>query len=249
MELNLNGKVVLVTGGSRGIGSGICEAFVRENSKVYFIYKSNEVEANNTVNRIKEKYPESFIVAIRADVTKDIECKNIVNEINEKEGKIDILINNAGITNDGLLLMQTPEEWESVLKVSIGGTYNLIREVGMKMFYKRSGSIINISSVAGTMGVMGQTNYCTAKSAIIGLTRALSKEFGIKNIRVNAIAPGYIETDMTRNLKNLGALKKTIPLKRMGKVEEVANLVVFLASEASGYINGETIIIDGGLTS
>lgn len=248
MDLNLCDKVILISGGSRGIGSAICEGFVKEKCRVYFTYKSNEEAATNTVNRIKDKYPEGFIISIKADVTNQDECKRIVDEIYDKEGKIDVLVNNAGITNDGLMLMQSNEEWQSVLNVSIGGTYNLIREVGSKMFYNRKGSIINISSVAGIIGVIGQTNYCTAKSAVIGMTRALSKEFGIRNIRVNAIAPGYIETDMTKNLKNIDSLKKTIPLKRLGDVEEVANLAVFLASENSAYINGETIVIDGGLT-
>lgn len=249
MDLNLKDKVVLISGGSRGIGAALCEAFVKEKCKVYFMYKSNDEEANNTILKIKKTYDESTIEAMKVDVCNLLDCEKAVDKIIEKEGTIDILINNAGITRDNLILMQDPDEWNSVLDVIIGGAYNLIRKVGLIMFSKRKGSIINISSVAGKTGVLGQTNYCTAKAGIIGLTKALSKELGIKNIRVNSIAPGYIETDMTKNLKNLDSIKKQVPLKRLGKADEVADLAVFLASDAASYINGETVVIDGGLTS
>ena len=249
MDVGLKDKVVLISGGSRGIGSKICEAFVSEKSKVYFMYKSNDEEANNTANRIKEKYVDSTIVAIKADVCDEEQCVKAVEKIKEIEGTIDVLVNNAGITRDNLMLVQNKKEWKSVLDVTIDGTYNLTHEVALLMFGKRRGTIINISSIAGLTGVMGQTNYCTAKAGIIGFTKALSKELGMKNVRVNAIAPGYIETDMTKDLSNLNSIKKQIPLRRLGKPEDIANLVLFLASDLSSYINGEVITIDGGLTS
>jgi len=249
MDIGLKDKVVLISGGSRGIGSKLCESFASEKSKVYFMYRSNDEEANNTVNRIKEKYPDSTIVAIKADICDEQQCIDTVKKIQDIEGTIDVLVNNAGITRDNLMLMQNKKEWKSVLDVTIDGTYNLTHEVAFIMFAKRKGVIINISSVAGLTGVRGQSNYCTAKAGIIGFTRALSKELGMKNVRVNAVAPGYIETDMTKDLPNLNGIKKNVPLRRLGQPEDVANVVLFLASDLSSYINGQVITVDGGLTS
>ncbi|BCJ93203.1 beta-ketoacyl-ACP reductase [Anaerocolumna cellulosilytica] len=247
MDLNLCNKVVLISGGSRGIGQALCDAFAQENCRVYFFYKKNKTLAEETVASAMEKSANAFVKGIQLDITDGAACENAVHEILDVEGKIDVLINNAGTTKDGLFLSQEFGKWESVIQTNIFGTVKLTSPVAMAMFTKRSGSIINISSVAGLTGVKGQTNYCTSKAGLIGLTKALSKELGLKNIRVNAIAPGYIETDMTKGLKNMNELSKLIPLKRLGLPSEVAKTAVFLASEAASYINGEIIVVDGGL--
>jgi 3-oxoacyl-[acyl-carrier protein] reductase len=247
MDLKLTNKVVLISGGSRGIGQALCNAFIEENCRVYFFYKNNEALAEETIAAVREKAADAFIRGIKLDITDGTACEKAVEDILDSEGQIDVLINNAGFTMDGLFLSQEFEKWESVIQTNIFGTVKLTSPVAMAMFSKRSGSIINISSVAGLKGIKGQTNYCASKAGLIGLTKALSKELGLKNIRVNAIAPGYIDTDMTKELKNLKELNSLIPLKRLGLPSEVAKTAVFLASEAASYINGEVIVVDGGL--
>ncbi len=249
MELGLKGKVVLISGGSRGIGEALCEAFAGENCRIYFLYKSNSDLAKQVEKRISETYDGVFIQGIKADITNSLECESVTQTIVDKEGSIDILINNAGIIQDGLFLMQSAEKWESVIKTNLFGNAALTSAVALSMFSNRRGNIINISSTAGIIGVKGQTNYCAAKAGIIGFTKALSKELGMKNIRVNAIAPGYIETDMTSNIKNLKDISTNIPLRRLGLPHEVAKTAVFLSSDAASYINGATIVVDGGLTA
>lgn len=242
-------KVVLISGGTGGIGSTLCRAFAREGANIYFTYCNNEEKANKLVSQLKKEYLDSRIYGIKLDITDMEACEKVVSEINGREGKIDVLVNNAGITEDGLFLMQNPNKWKRVIDVNLMGEYNLTVKVAYTMFKKHSGCIINISSVAGLIGVKGQTNYCAAKAAMIGMTKAMAKEFAGKNIRVNAIAPGYIETDMTKDLKGKDSLKASIPLNRFGTPEEVSETAVFLASDKASYINGTVIVVDGGLTS
>lgn len=249
MELNCKGKVVLVSGGTGGIGREVCRAFVDEGAIVYFTFNSNEQKANEFIAEIKEQLPDACIYGLKLDISQLDACEQVVQTIAEREEHIDILVNNAGITKDGLMLSQSSEKWRSVVEVNLFGTYNLIKNVAFPMFAKHKGCIINISSVAGVIGVKGQTNYCASKSAIIGMTKALCKEFEGKNIRVNAVAPGYIETEMTKELKGTDKLKMSIPLKRFGSPKEIANTVLFLASDAAEYINGTVIVVDGGLLS
>ena len=249
MQLNLKDKVVLVTGGSCGIGAAICRMFANEGSRIYFTYKSDDIVANSLVDSIKMENPDVFIKALRADLNDYDKCDRIIHEIIEDENSIDILVNNAGITNDGIFLMQSFDEWYRVIQTDLISCIRFTKEVAFAMLTNRCGSIINISSIAGLKGVMGQTNYCTAKAGIIGFTKSLANELGAKGIRVNAVAPGYINTDLTKNLKKSKTMVATIPMKRMGTVEEVANIVLFLSSDVSSYINGEIISVDGGLTA
>lgn len=249
MQLNLKDKVVLVTGGSRGIGAAICRQFVNEGSRVYFTYKSDDIAADSLLNDIKKNYPDCFIKAIKVDLNNYTECEKKVHEIIESENAIDVLVNNAGITNDGFFLMQSFDEWYKVIQTNLIASIRFTKEVSFEMLTQRRGCIVNISSIAGLKGVIGQTNYCTAKAGMIGFTKSLANELGAKGIRVNAVAPGYISTDLTRNLKESKTMITSIPMRRMGTVDEIANIVLFLSSDASSYVNGAVISVDGGLTA
>ncbi len=240
-------QVIVVTGGNRGIGKAIVRAFSKEGGKVFFIYSKNVDEAETVVKQIRDEG--CFCEMIKCDIANQEECEHAITSIIKQTGKIDVLINNAGITKDGIMLMQSSDDWKSVMDVNFFGTYNITRQVILNMIKNRCGNIINVSSVAGLHGVAGQTNYCSSKAAIIGFTKALSREIGGKNIRVNAIAPGYIETDMTDSIPNRDIIIKNIPQKRYGKPEEVASVAMFLASGESSYVNGATIVIDGGYTA
>lgn len=187
--------------------------------------------------------------AIRCNVSNKHECESTVEHIINMTGKIDVLVNNAGITKDKIMLMQPSDDWEQVIKVDLFGTYNMIKYTAMDMIKNRKGVIINMSSIAGLIGVAGQTNYCASKAAIMAMTRALVKEIGHKNICINAIAPGYIDTEMTSEIKGIGDMKTQIPQRRFGKAKEVSSVVLFLASDEASYINGQTIVVDGGLTA
>lgn len=249
MQLNLKDKIVIVTGGSRGIGAAICKKFAGEGSKVYFTYRSDEAGTNSVVDDIKNEYPDSFIKAIKVDLNDHAECDKVVQEIFDTENAIDVLVNNAGITNDGIFLMQSFEEWYKVVQTDLISAIRFTKEVAFDMLTNRKGSIVNISSIAGLKGVIGQTNYCTAKAGIMGFTKSLANELGAKGIRINAVAPGYINTDLIKDLKQSKTMITSIPMRRTGTPEEVANTVLFLASDASSYINGAVISVDGGLTA
>lgn len=249
MQLNLKDKIVIVTGGSRGIGASICKKFVGEGSKVYFTYRSDEAGTNSLVDDIKNEYPDSFIKAIKVDMNDHAECDKVVQEIFDIENAIDVLVNNAGITNDGIFLMQSFEEWYKVVQTDLISAIRFTKEVAFNMLTNRKGSIVNISSIAGLKGVIGQTNYCTAKAGIMGFTKSLANELGAKGIRINAVAPGYINTDLIKDLKQSKTMITSIPMRRTGTPEEVANTVLFLASDVSSYINGAVISVDGGLTA
>ncbi len=237
----LKGKVVLVTGGTRGIGRAIAERF-KDVGAVVYITGTNE-------ERTKAVAEEIGVNGVKMNVTDREEVKRVVSEILEKEGQIDILINNAGITKDTLFIRMKDEDWDSVIDTNLNGVYNVTRAVVPAMVKKRSGNVINISSVVGFTGNVGQVNYSATKSALVGFTKSLAKELGGRGIRVNCIAPGYITTDMTEKIpaKIKEELLKSIPLKREGEPREIADVCLFLASSMASYITGTVIHVNGGL--
>jgi 3-oxoacyl-[acyl-carrier protein] reductase len=233
-------KVAIVTGGSRGIGKTIAEMFNNEGAIVYVTYK----------NSIDENYfNEKKIRFSRCDVTVSEEVTAFINKITGEHNSIDILVNNAGVTKDGLLMRMSEEDWDIVLNTNLKGAFNFTKSVSRVMMNKRKGKIINISSVVGLTGNAGQANYVASKAGLIGFTKSIARELASRNINVNAIAPGFIETEMTEKLSD--EVKKnylnSIPLKRFANPEEIAKAVKFLASEDSDYITGQTLNIDGGL--
>jgi len=239
-------KYALVTGGSRGIGRAVCVKLASQGYYVLINYVSNAAKAEETLALCKEAGQEGEI--IKFDVANLEETQAAIENWQNahKDAYIDVLVNNAGVTADSLLPMMEPEAWHKVLSTSLDGFFNVTRTVVKKMIRKKHGRIINMASVSGLIGLPGQCNYSAAKGAIIAATKALSKEVGGKNITVNAIAPGFIKTDMTSSLDE-EELKKGIALGRFGEAEEVAALAAFLASDDAAYITGETIAITGGL--
>lgn len=240
-------KVALITGGTRGIGRKIAKKFAKEGCNLVLNYVSD----NTDVEKIKSEFNEYGIdvLVLKADVSVFSDCENLVKEAIEKFGKIDILVNNAGITKDTLIAMMKEDAFDKVIDVNLKGTFNVTKNVVPYMMKKRNGNIINISSVVGVVGNAGQSNYAASKAGIIGFTKSLAKELAPRNIRVNAVAPGFIDTDMTSVLsdKVKENINLQIPLKRMGKAEEVANVVSFLANDESSYITGQVINVDGGM--
>lgn len=239
-------KYALVTGGSRGLGRAICIKLASQGYKVLINYVSNEAKAQETLELTKQAGQEGEL--IKFDVANYDETTTAIEKwMNDNKGEyIDVLVNNAGIRKDNLLPLMPKEDWAAVTTITINGFYNVTRAVLSKMVRKKHGRIINMASVSGLIGLPGQTNYSASKGAIIAATKALSKEVGKKNITVNAVAPGFIRTDMTEGL-NEEELVKTIALGRFGEANEVAELVAFLASDAAAYITGECIAITGGL--
>lgn len=235
-------RIVLVTGASRGIGRGIAIGLRNKGYTVIANYNKSEKQAME----LKEQYD---IDIYKADVTNRDEVKAMVQYCLDKYGKIDVLVNNAGITKDTLLMRMKKEDFEEVIDINLVGTFNVTKNVISYMLKARSGRIINISSVVGIAGNAGQTNYSASKAGIIGFTKSLAKEVASRGILVNAIAPGFIETDMTEVLKDeiKDEIAKSIPLKRMGTSKDVANVVKFLVSEESSYITGQVINVDGGM--
>lgn len=237
--MNLNGKIAVVTGGSKGIGATICKKLADSGALVY----SCDISANtfNHENIIHEKL----------NVTDRQEILALVEKLKNKHGKIDILVNNAGIIRDALIQKMSEEDWDSVININLKGVFNMTQAVVPLMLENGAGSIINISSIVGIYGNIGQTNYVAAKSGVIGMTKTWAKEFARKGakIRSNAIAPGFIKTDMTKNLpeKVISSVIEKTPLKRMGEAEDIANAVLFLASDLSSFITGQILGVDGGL--
>ncbi len=249
--MKLAGKFALVTGGSRGIGKAVVEALAREGAKVAFVYKSNAESANAIVAAQAALGHE--VIAFQGDVSVTAEADAIVQKVIEKWSRIDILVNNAGIIKDGLLMAMDPADWNSVINTNLTSVYNFCHAVMRPMISQRSGRIINMSSVAAEFGNQGQVNYAASKGGIQGLTRCLATEIGRRNITVNAVAPGFIETDMTEAVRSMGGDKfkevvAGISLKRLGKPEDIANAVLFLASDDAAYITGHVLTVDGGLT-
>ena len=240
-------KVAFITGGTRGIGKKIAITLAKDGYDIAINYRKENDDLENIKNEI-EKTNVKFL-AVKGDVTDIDSTQQMVNDIIKEYGKIDVLVNNAGITKDTLLVRIKKEEFEDVIDVNLIGTFNITKNVIPYMIKQRKGRIINISSVVGISGNAGQTNYSASKAGIIGFTKSLAKEVGSRNILVNAVAPGFIETQMTDILKDevKEEISKKIPLKRMGTVEDVANVVKFLTSEDSSYITGQVIQVDGGM--
>lgn len=247
MMIDLNGKVALITGGSRGIGKAIAIKLASYKANIVINYTSNKEHALKVKEEI-ESYGVKSIV-IKCDVSKSDEVNNMIEEVVKEFGQIDILVNNAGITRDGLLMRMKEEDFDSVIDINLKGVFNCTKSATKYMMKKRYGKIINISSVVGLIGNAGQANYCASKAGVIGLTKSSARELASRNINVNAIAPGFIDTDMTsvlnENLKE--TMLKNIPQNRFGSPEDVANLVLFLASDMSSYITGQIINVDGGM--
>lgn len=243
----LEGKIALVTGASRGIGKAIAITLAKAGAKVVVNYAGSEAAALEVVKEIQDIGGQALAVQANVAVSADVEA--MINQTIEQFGSIDVLVNNAGITRDTLLMRMKDEDWDLVLDTNLKGVYNCTRAVTKIMMKQRSGKIINISSVVGLTGNAGQVNYAAAKAGIIGLTKSVAKELAARNITANAIAPGFIETDMTHVLNDdvKSKIVEAIPMKRMGKAEDVANAVVFLASDAANYITGQTLVVDGGM--
>lgn len=236
-------KLALITGGSRGIGKACSIELAKAGYNVAINYVGNEEAANQTVSELKVLGSDSQ--AFKFDVTKKETVDAGVQSVIDKYGKIDVLVNNAGITRDGLFLRMSPENWEAVINTNLNSAYYVSSPVVKIMMKQRSGTIINMSSIVGIYGNAGQANYATAKAGLIGFTKALAKELASRNIRVNAVAPGFIETDMTKDLP-LDGMAEHIPLKRLGQPEDIAKAVKFLADDAT-YITGQVLQVDGGL--
>lgn len=245
--MSFENKVAIVTGASRGIGLDIARQFARAGAKVV-ITGRNEQSLNKAAEMLSEESG-AEINAVVTDVAKVDDATRLVKETLNAFGQIDILVNNAGITRDNILLRLSEDDWDSVLATNLKGAFNCIKACTRPMMKKRSGVIINISSVVGLIGNAGQVNYAASKAGMIGMTKSVAKELASRNIRVNAIAPGFIETAMTAELpeKAREELLASIPLKRLGKPEEVADLVLFLSSEKAQYITGQVINVDGGM--
>lgn len=243
----LEGKVVLVTGGSRGIGKAIVEKCVSEGAKVAFTYLSSAEKANAIIDELAKKGGE--VKAFKSNAADYDSAQQLVEDVIAAFGTIDVLVNNAGITKDNLLMRMTEEMWDDVININLKSVFNLTKAVQRTMLKARSGSIINMSSVVGVSGNPGQANYAASKAGIIGFSKSIAQELGSRNIRCNAIAPGFIETEMTDKLdeKVVQEWRNSIPLKRGGTPEDVANLVVFLGSNLSTYITGQTLHVCGGM--
>ena len=240
-------KVVLVTGGSRGIGKEVAEVYADNGYDVVINYVSDKTDVEGLKKEFEEKGVKCLLV--KGDVSKADDVQNMVEEAIKEFGKIDVLVNNAGITRDTLLMRMSEEDFDKVIEINLKGTYLVTKAVTRYMMKKRQGSIINLASVVGVVGNAGQCNYSASKAGIIGFTKSVAKELASRNIRANAVAPGFIATDMTSVLsdsvkENINA---QIPLKRMGTAKEVAEVIYFLGSDKSSYVTGQVINIDGGM--
>jgi 3-oxoacyl-[acyl-carrier protein] reductase len=244
----LENKVAIVTGGSRGIGEAIVLKLAENGAHVAFSYVSSDEKAN----ALQEKL-QSFGVkekAYKSNAADFSDCEKMVNDVIKEYGTVDILVNNAGISKDNLLLRMTPEQWDEVMGTNLKSVFNMTKQVIRPMMKARKGSIINMSSIIGMRGNAGQSSYAASKAGIIGFTKSIAAELGSRNIRCNAIAPGFVETDMTHYLKEGEAAKtflEKIPLGRFGSAEEIANVTLFLASDLSSYITAQVISVCGGL--
>lgn len=242
--IDLKGKKVIVTGGCRGIGKSIVKKFLENGAIVATTYNSSYDSAANMKDEFKE-YEENLNV-YKLDVTEYENVSLVIDQIEKKFGNIDVLVNNAGMIKDNLLYSMSISDWDKVIKTNLYGPFYTCKSVLLNMIRQKSGSIINIASVSGLIGVAGQSNYCASKFGVIGLTKALAKEVASKNVRVNAIAPGYVDTQMINKVKTIDELSKNkYSMRRVGKPEEIANVAMFLASELSSYITGQVIVADG----
>jgi len=246
--MTLAGKTALVTGGSRGIGRGVVWELARQGAQVAFVYRSNTEAADQLVKDLE--LDQRKVMAIQADVADVESADTVVESVLEAWEKIDILVNNAGIIRDGLLATMDHDQWQDVINTNLGSVYRFCRAVTRPMMSQRHGRIINISSVASHFGNPGQANYAASKGGIEGLTRCLATELGRRGITVNAVAPGFIETDMTEAIRNVAEKEiiKKISTRRLGSPEDIAHATAFLASDEASYVTGHVLVVDGGLT-
>ncbi len=246
-KMQLEGRAALVTGGTRGIGRAIVVALAKAGADVALTYNSNEALAQEVVAEVQALGRRAK--AIKVDVSVVDEAASAIDETTKEFGKLDILVNNAGVTKDTLLMRMSESDWDLVIDTNLKGVFNTTKAAIRPMMSQKRGKVINITSVVALTGNPGQANYCASKAGVIGFTKSVAKEVASRNITVNAIAPGFIETDMTSKLTETqkNALMGQIPLKRAGKPEDIANTVVFLASDAGDYITGQTLVVDGGM--
>lgn len=245
--MKLEGRSILVTGASRGIGREIALEFAREGANIAVNFSGSEAKANETVDEIKAMGREAF--AVQCDVSNAESVTSMVKETIDRFGKLDVLVNNAGITKDNLIMRMKEEEWDDVININLKGVFLCTKAVTRQMMKQRSGRIVNIASIVGVSGNPGQANYVAAKAGVIGLTKTTAKELSSRNITVNAVAPGFITTDMTEKLTEevKSEMLKQIPLARFGEPKDIAKVAVFLASDDSSYMTGQTLHVDGGM--
>ena len=243
--MTVEGKVAIVTGGTRGIGLAIVRQLAAAGARVAFTYLSSADSAKQLENEFGEQ-----VKGFRSDAASFLASEKLVEDVIAHFGTVDILVNNAGITRDNLLLRMSEEQWDEVMNANLKSVFNLTKQVAKVMLRNKRWSIINLTSIVGEKGQAGQSNYAASKAGIIGFTKSIADEFGSRSIRCNAVAPGFIETDMTQVLpeETKKAILAQIPLKRMGSAEEVANVVLFLSSEASTYVTGQVISVCGGMS-
>ena len=245
--MSLQGKCALVTGGSRGIGRAVCLELARQGARVAVNYAGNAAAAEETVKACEALGAEAF--AIQADVADTAASEAMVKEVLARFGRLDILVNNAGVTRDGLMPMMKEADWDAVLDTNLKGAFHCMKAVYRPMMKQKYGRIVNLSSIVGLRGNAGQANYAASKAGLIGLTKSMAKELAARNVTVNAVAPGFIDTDMTAALpeKAREAMLTTIPMGRLGQAEDVAQAVAFFAGDASAYVTGQVLCVDGGM--
>lgn len=243
----LTGKTAIVTGGSRGIGRAVSLLFAKEGANVAIVYAGNTTAAEETKQQVEALGAAAAI--FQCDVADEQAVTAMVKAVKDQFGSIDILVNNAGITRDGLLMRMKEADWQAVLNTNLSGAYHCTKAVTKQMMKQRHGAIVNLSSVVGETGNAGQANYASAKAGLLGLTKAVAKELASRNIRVNAVAPGFVETDMTAALPDAAKedMLRSIPLGRAASADDVAKAVLFLASDEAGYITGQVLNVDGGM--
>ena len=246
--MRLAGKIALVTGGSRGIGKAIVWALAREGARVAFVYRSSQAAAEAFVAELE--LDQHTVAAFQADVRDKSAVDGVVEQVIEQWGQIDILVNNAGVIQDGLLATMSSQQWQDVIDTNLTSVFNFCQAVTRPMMSARYGRIVNLSSVASNMGNPGQSNYAASKGGIEGFTRCIATELARRGITVNAVAPGFVETDMTEAVRNAAGdqIKKQIPARRLGQPEDIAHAVTFLVSDEASYVTGQVLKVDGGLT-
>ena len=245
--MDFSGKTAVVTGGSRGIGRAVCLELAKGGANVVLCYAGNESAASETVSDCEALGAKAL--AVKCDVSDGAQVKNLMDEAVKAFGRIDILVNNAGITRDGLLMMMKEEDFDAVISSNLRGTFLCMKAVSRLMMKQRCGRIVNLSSVVGLRGNAGQVNYAASKAGVIGMTKSLAKELASRGVTVNAVAPGFIDTDMTAAMTEAAktATLAAIPMQRLGKPEDVAKAVAFLASDSAAYITGQVLAVDGGM--